>query len=72
MENILSRAMRQAYLFLLYIRIARETLVDLAAKHALGMPVNKSLVVAYSDFKVLTNMYTIKLWQTEWEKISRE
>ena len=45
-----------------------ETVVDLAAKHALEKPVNKRLAVPYSDFKVLTNMYAKKLWQTEFER----
>ena len=26
------------------------------------------MAVPYSDFKVLTNMYVKKLWQTEWER----
>ena len=31
---------------------------------------NKGMAVPYSDFKLLTNMYTKKLWQTEWESYS--
>ena len=37
-------------------------------KRALEKPVNKRLAVPYSDFKVLTSMYTKKLWQTECER----
>ena len=47
---------------------SRETVVDLAAKHALEKSTNRRIAVPYSDFKVLTNMYVKKLWQTEWER----
>ena len=50
------------------VGIRGNSVVDLAAKHALEKPVNTRLAVPYSDFKVLTNMYTKKLWQTEWER----
>ena len=46
--------------------------VDLAAKQALEKPVNKRLVVPYSDFKVLTNMYTKKAVADGVGKTSRE
>ena len=42
--------------------------VDLAAKHALEKSISRRMAVPYSDFKVLTNMYVKKLWQTEWER----
>ena len=29
---------------------------------------SRRMAVPYSDFKVLTNMYIKKLWQTEWER----
>ena len=51
-----------------HVGIQRNSVVDLAAKRALVKPVNKRLAVPYSDFKVLTNMYTEKLWQMEWER----
>ena len=47
-----------------------NTVVDLAAKHALEKPVNKRLAVPYYVFKLLSNYYTKKLWQTEWEGYS--
>ena len=50
-----------------HVSIRGNSVVGLAAKRALEKPVNKRLAVSYSDFKVLTNMYTKKLWQTEWE-----
>ena len=34
-----------------------NSVVDLAVKHAREKPVNKTMAVPYSDFKVLTNMY---------------
>ena len=46
--------------------------VDLAAKQALEKPVNKRLVVPYSNFKVLTNMYTKKAVADGMGKTSRE
>ena len=51
-----------------HVGIRENNLVDLAAKPALEKTVNKRITVPYSDFKVLTNMYTKKLWQTEWER----
>ena len=45
-----------------------NSVVDLAVKHALEKPVDKRLAVPYSDVKVLANMYTEKLWQTEWKR----
>ena len=45
-----------------------NSVVDLVAKRALKKPFNNRLAVPYSDFKVMTNMYTKKLWQTEWER----
>ena len=45
-----------------------NSVVDLAAKRALEKPVSKRLADPYTDFKVLTNMCTKKLWQTEWER----
>ena len=51
-----------------HVGIRENSVADLAAKHALEKPVNKRMAVPYCDFKVLTNMYTKKLWQTEWEK----
>ena len=42
--------------------------VDLAAEHALEKSVKDRLAVPYSDIKVLTNMYSKKLWQTELER----
>ena len=44
-----------------HVWIRGNTVVDLAARRALEKPDNKKLVVPYSDFKVLTNMYTKKL-----------
>ena len=54
-----------------HVGIRGSSVVDLAAKLALEKPVKKRLAVPYSVFKVLTNMYTKKLWQTEWEDIQR-
>ena len=51
-----------------HVGIQGNTVVDLATRHALEKPVNKRLAVPYYNFKVLTNMYTKKLWQTEWER----
>ena len=51
-----------------HVVIRRNSVVDLEAKRALEKPVNKRMMVPYSDFKVLTNRYTKKLWQTEWER----
>ena len=42
-----------------------NNVVDLAAKHALEKSINRRMAVPYSDFKVLTNVYVKKLWQTE-------
>ena len=49
-----------------HVGIRGNSVVDLAPKRALEKPVSKRLAVPYCDFKVLTNMYTKKLWQTEW------
>ena len=51
-----------------HVGIRGNSVVDLAAKHALEKPVSTRLAVPSSHFKVLTNMYTKKLWQTEWER----
>ena len=49
--------------------VSGETLLlTWVAKRTPEKPVNKELAVPYSDFEVLTNMYTKKLWQTEWER----
>ena len=48
--------------------IRGNNVVDLAAKHALEKSISRRMAVPYSDFKVLTNMYVKKLWQTEWER----
>ena len=45
-----------------------NSVFGLTAKRALEKPVNKRLAVPYSDFKVLINMYTKKMWQREWER----
>ena len=49
-----------------HVGIRGNSVVDLAAKRTLEKPENKRLAVPYSDFKVLTNMYTKKRWQMEW------
>ena len=54
-----------------HVGIQENSVFDLAAKRALEKPVNKRLAVPYSDFKVLTNMYTRKLWQTDGKDIQR-
>ena len=51
-----------------HVGIWGNNVVDLAAKHALGKSINRRMAVRYSDFKVLTNMYVKKMWQTEWER----
>ena len=51
-----------------HVGIRENNVVDLAAKHALEKSINRRMAVPYSDFKVLTNMYVKKLWQTEWER----
>ena len=51
-----------------HVDIRGNNVVDLAAKHALEKSINRRMAVPYSDFKVLTNMYVKKLWQTEWER----
>ena len=51
-----------------HVGIQGNSVVDLAAKHALEKSINRRVVVPYSDFKVLSNMYVTKLWQTEWER----
>ena len=51
-----------------HVGIRGNNVVDLATKRALGKPINRRMAVPYSDFKVLTNMYIKKLWQTEWER----
>ena len=48
-----------------------NSVVDLAAERALVKPVNKRMAVPYSDFKILTNMYRKKMWQTEWERYQK-
>ena len=50
------------------VGIRGNNVVDLAAKHALEKSISRRMAVPYSDFKVLTNMYIKKLWQTEWER----
>ena len=50
------------------VGIRGNNVVDLAAKHALEKSINRRMAVPYSDFKVLTNVYVKKLWQTEWER----
>ena len=47
-----------------HVSIRGNSVVDVAAKRAL----EKRMAVLYSYFKVLTNMYTKKLWETEWER----
>ena len=49
-------------------RYAGNTIDDQAAKRALENTVRKRLAVPYSDFKVLTNLYTKSLWQMEWDR----
>ena len=51
-----------------HVGIQGNNVVDLAAKHALEKSINRRMAVPYSDFKVLTNVYVKKLWQTEWER----
>ena len=51
-----------------HVGIRGNNVVDLAAKHALEKSISRRMAVPYSDFKVLTNMYLKKLWQTEWER----
>ena len=51
-----------------YVGIRGNNVVDLAAKHAPEKSINRSMAVPYSDFKVLTNMYVKKLWQTECQR----
>ena len=51
-----------------HVGIRGNNVVDLAAKHALEKSISRRMAVPYSDFKVLTNMYVKKLWQTEWER----
>ena len=41
-----------------YVGMQGNTVVDLAARHALEKRVSMRLAVSYSDFKVLTSMYT--------------
>ena len=50
-----------------HVGIRGNNVVDLAAKHALEKSINRRMAVPYSDFKVLTNVYVKKIWQTEWE-----
>ena len=51
-----------------HVGIQGNNVVDLAAKHALEKSINRRMVVPYSDFKVLTNVYVKKPWQMEWER----
>ena len=51
-----------------HVGIRGNNVVDLAAKHGLEKSTNRRMAVPYSDFKVLTNVYVKKLWQTEWER----
>ena len=51
-----------------HVGIRGNNVVDLAAKHALEKSINRRMAVPYCDFKVLTNVYVKKLWQTEWER----
>ena len=51
-----------------HVGIQGNNVVDLAAKHALEKSINRRMAVPYSDFKVLTNVYVKKQWQTEWER----
>ena len=51
-----------------HVGIQGNNVVDLAAKHALEKSISRRMAVPYSDFKVLTNVYVKKLWQTEWER----
>ena len=51
-----------------HVGIRGDNVIDLAAKRALEKSINRRMAVPYSDFKVLTNMYIQKLWQTEWER----
>ena len=45
-----------------HVGIWGNTVVDLAAKHALEKAANKRMAVPYSDVKVLTSECTKKLW----------
>ena len=53
-----------------HVGIHRNTFIDLAAKHALKNPVNKTLVVPYTDFKELAYVNGKNLWQMEWQRYS--
>ena len=54
-----------------HVGIRRNSVVDLAAKHALEKPVNKRIAVPYSDFKVLDDIIQ-KAAANGMGKISRE
>ena len=47
-----------------HVGIRGNNVVDLAAKNALEKSINRRMAVPYSDFKVLTNVYVKKLWES--------